>query len=121
MGMDYYREITTVLQGKTSQFERIPADRLDWAPSSVVLAMYSATSGTERDEIIRAMRQIVANAAEPAAVIAQILHIAACLDIAQLDPSVETLQRTSLASQEPVQSALQTYRSFCRLRNPSSR
>jgi len=121
MGMDYYHEITTVLQGKTAQFESIPADRLDWAPSSVVLAMYSATSGSERDDIIRAMGQIVARATEPAAVIAQVLHIAACLDIAQLDPSVETLQKTTMASQEPVQSALQTNRSLRRLRNPSSR
>jgi hypothetical protein len=121
MGMDYYHEITTVLQGKSSQFENIPSERLDWAPSSVVLAMYSATSGSERDEIIRAMGQIVANATEPPPVIAQVLHIAACLDIAQLDPSVETLQKTTIASQEPVQSALQTYRSFRRLRSPSSR
>lgn len=121
MGMDYYHEITTVLQGKTSQFEHISADRLDWAPSSVMLTMYSATSGSERDEIIRAMGQIVANATEPAAVIAQVLHVAACLDIAQLDPSVETLQKTTMASQEPVQSALQTYRSFRRLRSPSIR
>ena len=121
MGIDYYHEITRVLQGKTSQFESIPSDRLDWAPSSVVLAMYGATSGSERDEIIRAMGQIVAHATEPATVIAQVLHIAACLDIAQLDPSVEALQRTAMASQEPVQSAVQTYRSFRRLRNPSSR
>jgi hypothetical protein len=121
MGTDYYHEITKVLQGQVAGFEGIPRERLDWGPSSAVLAMYGATSGHERDEIIRAMGQIIENTAEPPFVIAQVLHIAACLDIAQIEPSVEKLRITAIASQEPVRSALQTYRSFRQLKNPSQR
>jgi hypothetical protein len=121
MATDYYQKITSVLQGKTAHFEAIPPDRLDWGPSSVVLAMYGATSGDEREAIIRAMGEIIADATEPPVVIAQVLHIAACLDLAQIEPSVEKLHVSPIASQEPVQSALQTYRSFRQLRSLSHR
>jgi hypothetical protein len=112
MGTDYYHEITNALQGRAPGLEEVPPDRLDWYGSSAVLEMYESTSGLDREEIIHAMGSIVESGNVPPIVVAQVLHIAASLDLAQIQPNVERLGRTALASEEPVRSAMETYNAF---------
>jgi hypothetical protein len=112
MGNNYYHEITSALQGQIPGLEGIPSARIDWYGSSAVLELYDSTSGSDREEIIRAMGQIVEAGKEPPIVVAQVLHIAASLDLAQIEPNVARLQHTSLASMEPVKSALRTYTAY---------
>ena len=109
---NYYDEITNALQGMTQDLRGVPIDRLDWYGSSAVLEIYESTSGLDREEIIRAMGLIVESGKESPTVIAQVLHIAASLDLAQIQPSIEKLERTARASEEPVRSAIDTYNAF---------
>jgi hypothetical protein len=119
MGTDYYVAITNALQGNARGLEGVPVARLDWYGSGAVLEMYESTAGADREEIIRAMGRIVESGIESPTVIAQVLHLAASLDLAQIQPSVERLERTALASEEPVKSAIQTYKSFRQFNKPS--
>jgi hypothetical protein len=112
MGMNYYAEITNTLEGKVPGLRDVPADHLDWYGVGAVLELYESTAGSDREEIISAIGKIVEHGRESPMVIAQVLHLAASLDLAQIQPSVERLERTALASEEPVKSAIQTYNSF---------
>jgi hypothetical protein len=112
MGNDYYHDITNALQGNAPGLKGVPLDRLDWYGSSAVLEIYESTSGSDREEIIRAMGHIVESGKESPTVVAQVLHIAASLDLAQIQPSIEKLERTARASEEPVRSAIDTYKAF---------
>lgn len=112
----YYDKIVMTLKGKTPEFKNVPHERLDWSGSGAVLDIYEKTSGQERDDIIRAIGQIVAEGKQPPAIIAQVLHIAASLDIAQIEPSVKQLKAQTIASEEPVRSAITNYLAFRQVR-----
>lgn len=111
----YYDEITRTLQGQTPALRAIPTDRLDWSGSGAVLELYDKTSGTDRENVIRAIGVIIDKATEPPSVIAQVIHIASSLNLAQLEPSVLRLRTTSLASVEPVRTALTNYFAYRQL------
>src|SRR5438093_6697878 len=88
----YYTKIVEMLQGRTPELQGTPPERLDWAGSGAVLDLYKKTSGSERGEIIHAMEQILEEHKQPSLIMAQVIHIAASLDIAQLEPHIEKLK-----------------------------
>lgn len=107
---EYREKIIQMLQGKAPELNGgIPDDRLDWNGFGAVLSLYHQTSGQERNNIISAMEQIIEKAQEPPPVLAQVIHIASSLDLAQLDSSVQKLQSEQIASQEPLRSAIKDY------------
>jgi hypothetical protein len=112
---EYYTQIIEMLQGQTPELRETPRDRLDWAGPGAVLDLYKKTSGRERVEIIEAMERILANGQSPS-VMAQVLHIAASLDIAQLEPYVEELRSKAHLFGEPVRLAVNNYLAFRKLR-----
>lgn len=110
----YYSEITHLLRGRTPAFEGTHRDRLDWAGSSALLDLYDKTSGQAREEIIRAMGQIIEENKEPPFVIAQLLHIAASLELSQIQASIERLQAKKPQSVD-VQDGIKNYLAFRKL------
>ena len=108
----YYDQIVLTLKGETPELAGTPYERLDWSGPGALLNLYGRTSGQHRDEIIRAMGQILEEATQPPAILAQVLHIAANLDLAQIEPSVQKLRVTTIAAEEPVKSAVKNYFAF---------
>ena len=106
----YYTTIILMLQGKTPALKDIPPDRLDWSGPGAVLELYEHAPGTERDKIIHAMGRIVERHEAPPEVIAEVIYMAASLDIPQIEPSVRRLKEERIASEEgPVSDAIATY------------
>lgn len=87
----YDELIVQMLEGRTPELEEIPPGRLDWAGVSQVLALYDGTAGSERTVIIDAFGRIIEDATLPPPVVAEVVSLAASLDLAQLEPSVEKL------------------------------
>jgi len=112
---DYYQLVQDTLLGKTPATAGIPAERLDWSGLGAVLRLYEAASGPERDQLVQALGRIIEEGKGPPSLLAQVLHLAASLDLAQLEPSVQKLKTKAAASQEPVQSALANYLAFRQL------
>lgn len=104
-----YQELIVGLLEGTNPEERA---RRDWAGVSGVLALYQGTSGQGRDAIIRAMGQIIAEERGSPATIAQIIDLAAGLDVSQVEPSVRQLQGHPVASEEPVRHAIGNYLAY---------
>lgn len=110
--INYHDQILLTLKGETPEFADITYERLDWSGVEAVLNLYGRTSGPDRDAIIQAMGRIVEEAAQPPELLAQVLQIAASLDIAQIEPAVKKLAATALATEEPVKSAVTNYLAF---------
>ncbi len=108
----YHGLILEALEGHTSEFDGIPFSRLDWYGLGAVLDLYQQSSGTDRENIIRAIAQILEGATEPPIILAQLLHLVASLDIAQVEPSVLKLNSMAIAGEEPVKGALANYFTF---------
>lgn len=88
----YEELIVRMLEGRTPELEEIPPDRLDWDGVSAVLALYDGTSGLERHAIIEAIGRVIDDGTAPSLVLADLVSLAASLDLAQLQPNVERLR-----------------------------
>lgn len=113
----YYDAIIESLEGKTHELQDIPSDRLDWAGPGAVLELYDKASKNDRGSIIDAIEQIVKDDKLSPVLVAQTVYIAACLDIAQIEESVQCLQDSSRASMHPaLRDAVANYLAFRHLR-----
>ncbi len=110
--INYQKQIIQTLKGETPEFADTTYERLDWSGVEAVLNLYGRTSGPDRDAMIQAMGRIIEEAAQPPELLAQVLLIAASLDIAQIEPAVNKLAATALATEEPVKSAVMNYLAF---------
>ncbi len=108
----YYEKIRDCLQEQNSETQAARNNRHDWSGSGLVLEIYDRSAGKKRDEIIRAMGQIIEEGTEPPSVIAQVLHIVSSLEITQVEPSVLELSSKEVALSEPIQSAISNYFAF---------
>lgn len=109
---NFYDAILETLQGRSAALKEIPAERLDWAGPGALLELYRETAGSERDDLIRAMGQVIQDHPGSPAVIAQLIQIASGLDIAQLEPQVLKLQKEPVAEEEPLRGAIANYLAF---------
>jgi hypothetical protein len=108
----YYQMVLDTLQGRTDALHAIPPERLDWAGPGAMLDLYRKTSGNNRSALIQAIGQVIQNHPVAPPVIAQLVLIAAGLDLAEVEPQVRRLQTKPFASQEPVKSAIINYLAF---------
>lgn len=115
MATNYYEKITDTLHGRTPELSEIPEERLDWSGLAALLNLFHKTSGLDRQEIIRAMGEIIENGEEPPHIIAQLLQIVSSLDLAELEPSVERLEEKSVAQEEPLRSAISNFKAYRKL------
>jgi len=116
VGGKYIEEIVNALLGNTGELAKIPRDRLDWAGPGAVLELYDKASALERDDIILAMGHIILDETLPPHLIAQLIHVAASLDLAQVEVSIRRLEKKAIASEEPVKGAINNYLAFRQLR-----
>jgi len=80
--------------------------------------LYKKTSGSERVQIVDAMERILKEGSgQPPAVTAQLVHIAASLDIAQLEPAVKELASKAPTLGDPVRKAVDNFLAFRQLRS----
>jgi hypothetical protein len=112
----YFQTVLDTLQGKTQGLKAVPQDRLDWAGSGALLDLFHETSGEDRSQLIRAIGQVIDKHAGPRALIAQLIHIASSLDLAEVEPQVRALRSKSFALQEPIKSAITNYLAFRQLK-----
>src|SRR2546423_10047120 len=104
MDINAYRQaIVEALQGEISEMKTenvlLPIERLDWAGYSAVLELYDKALGLDRDNFIQAMKEIIGDGSLPIDTVAQAIHIATSLDIAQIAQSVIELQKTDRPAQ----------------------
>lgn len=112
----FYQLIVDALAGSAHELGNVPLDRLDWEGVSVLLSIYDATSGEEREQIIRAFGQILEEGEQSPEILAQVVQVASNLNVSQVTPSVERLQQKSIASKEPLRSAIMNFFAFRQLR-----
>src|SRR5688500_10974793 len=112
---EFYQKILDTLQGDTDELRAIPRERLDWAGPGALLDLYRKTSGSDRSALTRAVGQVIAEHTAPPAVLAQLIHIAASLDLAEVEPHVRELQAQPIAAEEPLHSAIANYLAFRQL------
>lgn len=106
----YYGMIISILQGKTPALREIPSDRLGWEGPGALLELYEQADASKRDKIVRAMGQIIELHEAPPEVIAEIIYMAASLDLVQVEPSVRRIQAQKSFPKESVLSdAVNTY------------
>ena len=111
----YYATIVDLITGQAPRLRSIPFDRLDWEGVSAVLALYDQAAGGYRTAMIDAMGLIVEDGRQPAWIVAQVIDLATSLDLAQIQPSIDRLAKSPLASEEPVRGALGNYLTARRL------
>jgi hypothetical protein len=116
----YYQAIIDTLQGRTEELRDIPRERLDWSASGAVLELLRNTSGKDRSALIRALGQVIRKHPVPGPAIAQLIHIASSLDLAELEPQVRELQTSPVASEEPVKNAIANFLAYRKLTEPPS-
>jgi hypothetical protein len=109
---DYCQIIQDTLEGQTPALRNTPRERIDWGGMEAVLELYEASSGEDRENMIRALGRIIEEGKAPSEVIAQVLHFASSLDITQVEPSVQKLRAKRIASTEPIRGALENYFAF---------
>lgn len=116
--MDGYVEkvLHTLLEQKD---QREP--NLNWAGSGAVLELFHKTSGASRQELIRAIGQIIQGHRAPAAAIAQLIQIASSLDLSEIEPNVRALELEPFGSEEPVKGAIGNYLAFRKLQIPAQK
>jgi hypothetical protein len=105
---EFYEEIISALREPEQR-------RLDWGGSGAVLELYESAGGEERDELIRAMGRIIEEDEDPS-VVAQLIHIASSLDIAQVEPNVEHLKEKHLEEDDVVGKAVNNFLALRRFR-----
>src|SRR5260370_26520875 len=115
----YYQIVLDTLQGQTDQLKAVPPERLDWAGSGAMLDLFHQTSGENRAELIRAIGQVIRKHPAPPAVIAQLIHIASSLDLAEVESQVRELNPKPFASHEPVKGAIANYLAYRNLKIPA--
>src|ERR1700682_5120577 len=93
----HYQVILKALQGQTDQLGNIPASRVDWAGTGTILQLFESTSGKDRATFIEAIGQVIEDHPAPAPAIAELIHIASSLDLAQVEPQVRKLQTQKFA------------------------
>ncbi|HVF50533.1 MAG TPA: hypothetical protein VNA19_10630 [Pyrinomonadaceae bacterium] len=89
--------------------------RFDWGGSGAVLELYESAGGEERDELIRAIGRIIEEDEDPS-VVAQLIHIASSLDIAQVEPNVEHLKEKHPEEDDIVGKAVSNFLALRRFR-----
>jgi hypothetical protein len=105
----HYQAIINALEGQTDQLRDIPAARRDWAGTGTVIQLFESTSGKNRAAFIDAVGQVIENHPLAAPTIAELIHIACSLDLAQVEPQVRKLQVQKFAAQEDVKKAITNY------------
>jgi hypothetical protein len=105
---DYKETIIKTLRGNTEELIDI-SDRLDWDGISAVLKIYRETSGTNRENIIQAIGNIIEEGKADPEILAQVLWIAHTNDLTQLEPQVRKLQKKSVASNEYIDREIDSY------------
>lgn len=108
----YDRLVVDTLEGRTGELRSIPTTALDWSGSGALLDLYRGTSGNERSELIESIGRVIEQHSALPTTLAQLIHIAACLDLAQVEPQVRGLQPATIAQTEPVKSAVANYLAF---------
>lgn len=112
MGGSYRENIIQALRGETKELKDIPASRLDWAGPGMVLEMFNDSLGQERDQFIGALGQIIEEGREPLDLLAQVVHMAASLNLGQLYSHVSMLAQKPVAKSEPLRGAIENYLVF---------
>jgi hypothetical protein len=105
----HYQSIVDALQGRSDQLREIPAARLDWAGTGTILQLFESTSGKDRANFIDAVGRIIQEHVLPPALIAELIHIASSLDLAQVEPQVRKLKTQPFAAQKDVKRAITNY------------
>jgi len=111
----YYRAIVDVLEGNTDELRTITPERRDWGGPGALLEIYHSTSAGERAEMIRAIGQVIQDHPAAPTVIAQLVNLAAALDLAEVEPHVRRLQAQEAARKEPLSGAIRNYLAFRKL------
>jgi len=105
----YHQAIHDALQGRSEQLRDIPATRLDWAGTGLFLQLFESTSGKNRARFIEAVGRIIEEHELPPAALAELIHLASSLDLAQVEPQVRKLQTEDYGSQQDVKRAIVNY------------
>ena len=106
-----------MLQGRSGH-QNIPPERLDWAGSGALLALYRDTSGKAREDLIHAIGDVIETHDAAPATIAQLIQIASGLDISQVEPQIRNFQQDPFGAQEPVCVAVINYLATRRINKP---
>jgi hypothetical protein len=109
MNKSHHQAILEAFQGRSDQLRETPAARLDWAGTGMILQLFERTSGKDRASFIEAVGRIIEEHPLPPAAIAELIHIASSLDLAQVEPQVRKLQTQVFASQKNVKRAITNY------------
>jgi hypothetical protein len=88
---EYYETIISILKGEPYTAQGIPPDRLDWEGPGALLELYEKADASAREKIVYAMGQIIELHEAPPEVIAEIIYMAATLDLVQIEPQVRHL------------------------------
>lgn len=91
--MEYAHEIMFRLGEEEEGTELTHANRDDWQGVSEVFDLYQSTEGKAREEIIRAMGEIIENAEKHPTAAAQVLLLVTSLDLTQVHDSVAALMK----------------------------
>jgi hypothetical protein len=94
--------ILSALEGQTADLRELPAARRDWGGTGTILQLFESTTGKDRSAFIEAVGQVIENHSASAPAIAELIHIASSLDLAQVEPQVRKLQGQKFAAQEDV-------------------
>lgn len=111
----FYDAIVDRLTGRTPDLRAIPPERLDWWGIEAVLRLFNQTAGEEREALIDALGDIITEDDQPI-VVAQVVHLVASLDLAQLEPVVARLRDRSLVQDDIVKAEVNTYFAYRALR-----
>jgi hypothetical protein len=102
----HYQDIIEALEGKAEPLRAVAAARRDWTGPGMILELYEKTSGQDRATFIDAIGQIIEDHSASPAAVAELIYVAASLDLAQVEPKVRKLLGESFGAQEPVRKAI---------------
>lgn len=108
----FVTRIEDTLQGNIPDLQDMPKERLGFHGIGAFLEMYDQTSGKDREAIIQAMGKIIETGETIPIVRAQVVDLAADLDLSQLEPSITKLKRMKASNNPYVVAALSEYEAF---------
>ncbi|HEY7033081.1 MAG TPA: hypothetical protein VH482_17170 [Thermomicrobiales bacterium] len=106
---DYADLIVRSLKGEVDELAGIPSGRLDWNGVSAVMALYAGSANEERTAVIEAIGRVIDDDNLAPSIRAEVVDLAANLDISQVEASVLRLEQSSVAEEPVVRDAVTHY------------
>jgi hypothetical protein len=107
--LDYADLIVRSLKGETDELAAIPSNRLDWNGVSAVMALYAGSADEERTAVIEAIGRVIDDEDLEPSIRAEVVDLAANLDISQVESSVLRLGQSPVATEPTVHDAVTHY------------